>query len=118
MLFWRGSRDRRLLTLRKGSPVSGKVNWLVCKVGCIECGMIEDPAMRIIGVYSDEQQAVATARGAAHTIAQRWGMTNTDEPYPVNATEMLGSRMGAGWMWTPADHEQVYAVQVPSETER
>ncbi|WP_261565228.1 hypothetical protein [Frankia gtarii] len=118
MLFRRGSRDRRLLKLRKESPVNGKVNWLVCKVGCIECGMIEDPVLRIIGVYSDEQQAVASARGAAQMIAQRWGMTNTDEPYPVNATEMLGSRMGAGWMWTPADHEQVFAVQVPSDAEQ
>jgi hypothetical protein len=94
--------------------VSSKLNWLVCKVGCIECGMIEDPALRIIGVYADEQEAIAAARSTAQTIAKRWGMTNSDDPYPVNATETLGSRTGAGWMWTPADHEQVFAVQVPS----
>ncbi|CAI7980086.1 MULTISPECIES: hypothetical protein [Parafrankia] len=94
--------------------MSGKVDWLVCKVGCIECGMIEDPALLIIGVYADEQQAVSVARDAAHTIAQRWGMTNPEEPYRVNAAQMLGSGMGAGWMWTPADHEQVYAVRVSS----
>ncbi|OAA27755.1 hypothetical protein UG55_100783 [Frankia sp. EI5c] len=92
--------------------MSGSTEWLVCKVGCIECGVIEEPALRIIGVYPDEQQAVAVARDAARTIAKRWGMTNPEEPYAVRATETLGSRLGAGWMWTPADHEQVYAVRL------
>ncbi|CAO5233365.1 hypothetical protein [Frankia sp. AgKG'84/4] len=90
------------------------VNWLVCKVGCIECGIIEEPALRIIGMYAEEQEAVSAARAEAQTIAQRWGMTNSDKPLPVNATEKLDSRLGAGWMWTPADHEQVFAVRVPS----
>ncbi|EFC82964.1 hypothetical protein [Parafrankia sp. EUN1f] len=90
------------------------VSWLVCKVGCIECGIIEEPVLRIIGVYADEEEAVTSARTEAHTIARRWGMTNPEEPYPVRAADVLGSRLGAGWMWTPADHEQVYAVQVPS----
>ncbi|MEX5631501.1 hypothetical protein [Parafrankia sp. FMc2] len=93
--------------------MSGRVNWLVCKVGCIECGIIEEPALMIIGIYADEEQAVTAARDASHTIAKRWGMTNPEEPYAVRAAEVLGTRMGAGWMWTPADHEQVYAVQVP-----
>lgn len=99
--------------MRKGCPVSGKVNWLVCKVGCIECGMIEDPALMIIGIYSDEQQAVSVARGAAHAIARQWGMSNPAEPYAVKAAGILGSQLGSGWMWTPADHEQVYAVRMP-----
>lgn len=94
--------------------VSGTETWLVCKVGCIECGVIEEPALAIIGMFGDEQQAVETARKEAHTIAQRWGMTNPEQPYAVRANQLPGSRLGAGWMWTPADHEQVFAVRVPA----
>ncbi|WP_250638902.1 hypothetical protein [Frankia sp. AiPa1] len=94
--------------------MNGEATWLVCKVGCIECGVIENPALALIGIFGDEEQAMATARGEAQTIARRWGMTNPDEPYAVRATEMPGSRLGAGWMWTPADHEQVFAVRIPS----
>ncbi|MCK9878716.1 hypothetical protein MXD59_23635 [Frankia sp. Ag45/Mut15] len=94
--------------------MSGEENWLVCKVGCIECGVIEDPALAIIGIFGDEQQAVESARSEAETIAKRWGMTNSTQPYAVRANHMPGSRLGAGWMWTPADHEQVFAVRIPA----